>query len=136
MTAENRFGVLDLYARYVWGLDTIDLDGYLSAFAPDGRYNENIGHDQLTANFHRLTSVAHWPGSQHYNGQLLFLEGDSSECKLKSYSSIVFRLRNGDAGFRHLGIYRDTCIHLGDKWVFQERLWKPWDPDQISDFAR
>lgn len=134
LTADDRFGIYDLYARYSWALDTVDEASYLQVFAPTGRYNTFQGHDALRENFRRLTGTEHWAGSQHYNGQILFLEGDGSRCKLKCYSTISFRRHDGSTGIRHLGMYRDTCVKLDGRWVFEQRLWEAWDPAKISEF--
>jgi hypothetical protein len=104
----------------------MDVELYLSTFADDGRFNSYQGHDQLRENFNRVISADQWPRPQHYNGQLLFLEGDSRRCRLKSYSTIIYRLGDGRVNFRHLGLCRDTCLNLGDRWVFEERLWEVW----------
>ena len=55
---------------------------------------------------------------------------------MKSYSTIVFRLRDGTAHFRYLGIYRDTCVKVGDRWLFEDRVWEAWDPDKMADYAQ
>ena len=135
IAAADQFGILDLYSRYSWGLDTVDLELYLSAFAENGRYNECEGRANLAANFERLTGTEHWAGSQHYNGQLLFLSANSARCSLKCYSTIVYRLRDGSAGIRHLGIYRDICVKTDDSWVFEDRQWEAWDPDKMHQFG-
>jgi hypothetical protein len=136
VTAEDRFGVYDLYARYSWALDTMDEEAYLGVFTPTGRYNTFQGADDLRRNFHRLTDTDWWAGSQHYNGQILFVEGDSSRCKVKCYSTISFRRRDGSTGIRHLGFYRDTCVNVDGVWLFEERLWAPWDPDKVKEFGQ
>src|SRR6185312_1405036 len=90
LTAADRFGIHDLYARYAWALDTASIDAYVQVFLPDGATAMNgtyyRGRDEIRAYGEHLFGLDSWPGSQHYNGQLLFLEGDSSRCKLKSYS--------------------------------------------------
>ena len=138
LTAEDRFGVLDLYSRYSWALDTASVDDYVACFHSDGVTAMGAsyyrGADEIRAYGHELTGTESWAGSQHYNGQLFFLEGDSNRCQLKCYSMILLRERDGSCRFKHLGIYRDTCVRDGDRWVFLERLWEFWDPDKIADY--
>ncbi len=136
LSADDRFGIYDLYARYSWALDTIDEESYLAVFAPSGRYNTFQGHEALLQNFRRLTSTDHWAGSQHYNGQILFLDGDASRCTLKCYSTISFRREDGSTGIRHLGMYRDTCVKVDGRWVFEDRQWRPWEASKVREFAR
>jgi hypothetical protein len=135
LNADDRFGVYDLYARYSWALDTVDEEAYMGVFAPTGRYNTFQG-EALRENFRRLVGTDHWAGSQHYNGQILFLEGDGSRCKVKCYSTISFRRRDGSAGIRHLGFYRDTCVKIDGVWLFEDRQWAAWDADKVQEFGR
>jgi hypothetical protein len=138
LTAADRLEILELFAKYAWTIDTADADGYATLFTPDAllRMNEDRyhGQDEIRDYVRELTSRDNWAGSQHYNGQILFEDSDDGQCRVRSYSMIVYRLRDGTCNFRHLGLYRDKCEKREGKWYFAERYWQVWDPDKLSEY--
>jgi hypothetical protein len=138
LSPEDRFGIQELFARYAWAIDTANWDGYADVFTPDALLGMNDdrykGRQEIYDYVKGLTSKEYWPGSQHYNGQLLIESGDGDECHVRSYSTILFRLRDGSSHFRVLGIYEDTCVKVDGQWLFSERLWERWEPDRMANY--
>jgi hypothetical protein len=138
LTAEDRFGLQELFARYAWAIDTADWAGYAAVFVENAllgmnasRYN---GRQEIYDYVKALTSDASWPGRQHYNGQILVEEGDGNRCKTRTYGEILYRERDGSCHFRSIGFYRDTCVKVDGEWMFEQRLWELCDPDGIEKY--
>jgi hypothetical protein len=138
LSPEDRFAIQELFARYAWAIDTSDWKGYADCFTPDALLGMNddrySGWQEIYDYVKGLTSRDMWPGSQHYNGQILIESGDGNQCRVRSYSTILFRLRDGTSHFRVLGIYEDTCVKVDGRWLFSERLWERWDPDRVPNY--
>jgi hypothetical protein len=139
MSADDRFGVQDLLARYAWTIDTADVEACVANFAPDGALvmgtTHHRGHEEIRKWAHQLVSKETFAGTQHHNAQIFFVDGDGSTCHVKSYGAVLARLRDGTVQLRALGIYRDTCVKVDGTWLFEERRWEAWDADKISFFG-
>src|SRR6266545_1804368 len=127
--AADKLDILELFARYAWSLDTADPAGYASLFVTEAVLGMNQaryeGRSAIEDYARELTSRDNWPGSQHYNGQVIFEPVEADRCKVRSYSMIIYRLADGSCHFRHLGLYQDICVRVEGKWFFEERLWQP-----------
>jgi hypothetical protein len=138
LPADQRLGIMDLFARYAWTLDTADPDQFVDLFAEDGTLVisqvRHEGRDGILEYVRELTSRSNWAGTQHYSGQVIIEEASPDRCRVRSYGSIVFRLRDGSSHLRALSLYRDTCVKVGDRWLFSERIGDYWNPDQILEY--
>jgi uncharacterized protein (TIGR02246 family) len=132
LSAEDRAAILDLLARYSWTLDAGDPEALSAIFTPDAEYGINgrlyQGLDAILEYIRELMGRDNWAGSQHYNSQIVFEESNSAQCKLRSYSMIVYRLRDETSHFRMLASYLDTCVKTGDRWFIRTRLAEVWNP--------
>jgi hypothetical protein len=139
MTADDRLAVQDLLVRYSWALDTADVDAYADLFTADARLHISNtfteGREAIREYIARFVDRPDWLGSQHYNGQIMFEEGDSERCALRCYCMIA--RRSADSGtivVRTLGTYRDVCVKSGGSWFFQQRTFEAWDEGKVADF--
>jgi len=138
LSADDKFAIYDVLARYSRVLDTADYEGYAALFAPDGVVEiageEYRGREAIAAYIKRLTGVETWAGFRHHNTQIMFEEGDGNRCKVSCYSMIMFRNRDGSVDSRLQGFYRDVFVKQDGLWYFAERRWEEWDPDKLASY--
>src|SRR4051812_30187965 len=74
---EDRIAIEDLYADYVWALDSGDVDGFLKLFATDGVFGDTAGnrykgHDAIRGYVTGLAARPEFRGRQHILSSLRF----------------------------------------------------------------
>jgi hypothetical protein len=138
LSADDKFAIYDVLARYSRALDTADHDGYAALFAPDGLVEISgeafRGREAIAAYIKRLCSREGWAGIRHHNTQIMFEDGDGQRCKVSCYSMIMFRNRDGSVECRQQGFYRDVFVQLDGLWYFGERRWEEWDMDNMTKY--
>ena len=127
LTAEDRLGILDLFARYAWAYDCGDAQAYSEAFTTDGVLaDENdlraVGRPAIAEaikTFFAMRGPNTW---QHHNDHLR-IEGDSEQCTVYSYWAVLeHRHRDDDGhGVSTLGWYISRCRKVDGVWLFSER---------------
>jgi ketosteroid isomerase-like protein len=137
-SAEDRFAIQELCARYAWALDTGDYEAYAALFTPDGVFVERgvpyRGREAMAEHVRELaTRMA--PANRHHNTQLLFESGDGDRCRLRCYSTHIYRPEPGGPSVVRLqGFYRDVCVKLDGVWYFEQREWDEWQPERIEQY--
>ncbi len=138
VSAEDRFAIFELLARYSRALDTGDYDSYANHFTMDALLvidEERFqGREVIRDYVKRLTSTPTWRGYQHHNSQILIEAGDGASCVVSCYSSITYRYRDAHLRMMQQGIYRDILVKTDGLWYFAQRIWEPWNPDKVEDY--
>ncbi|MEF2978566.1 nuclear transport factor 2 family protein [Subtercola sp. YIM 133946] len=139
-SAEDRFLISDLWAKYAWALDTCDTDGFVECFAEDAVFDELTvvtGRDQIRQlvlrYFHENPLFA---GRQHLIGQSLFEpddEGRPDHWKVKSFAH-VFVLRDVGPSLYWTGYYTDVVAKIDGEWLFVYRRASKWLGDVLNAF--
>ncbi|HLF71011.1 MAG TPA: nuclear transport factor 2 family protein [Dehalococcoidia bacterium] len=131
MTAEDRVGVMDLFARYARAIDTGDLETYVGNFLPDGviEYDGTEtyrGRDAirgwLTTLFAggRIGVEPAW--IRHFVG-LPYIEGDGERASTVTYCVIFARDEKQRVLVPSVGSYHDTVVKREDgRWYFEKRI--------------
>jgi uncharacterized protein (TIGR02246 family) len=135
---EDRFAIQDLYARYAWALDTGDHETYAALFTPDGAFIERgveyRGRAAMAEHVREL-SERRAPGNRHHNTQILFEEGDATRCRVRSYSTHIYRPEpDAPAVVRLQGWYRDVCVKVDGVWYFEQRDWDEWHAERVLEY--
>jgi uncharacterized protein (TIGR02246 family) len=137
LTADDRFAILDLMARYAWAIDTGDVEAYVACFSPDAvlsmRGVPNRGHDAIRTYVTGVENRPDFPGRQHHHDEVR-IEGDGERCSVKSYSTISQRFEDGETKIVFAGIYRDVVVKLDERWLFAERHWDVWDKSKLESY--
>ena len=136
LSAEDRLDIIELFSRYAWCYDCLDIDGYVETFAPNGVFSafgnseraegrENIRvFIQDLLNTHR--GDAEW---QHLNDHHVFTEQTSDSCTAYNYWTLI-EASDGDIGVRSNGYYKTQCVKIDGQWYIQQRDVERWDPNQ------
>jgi hypothetical protein len=140
LTLQDRVEISDLFARYAWCLDTRDIEGFATNFAPDGAIEmpgvgRFVGRAEVLRYGKLLTDDPAYPGRQHFIAQSLF-DGDGNRCRVRSYAMVTSRKSDGAYAVLSLGHYNDVCVKLEGRWVFAERVFQRWAGDVLQAFGQ
>jgi ketosteroid isomerase-like protein len=125
LTADDRFGLFDLFARYAWAYDCGDAQAYAETFTTDGVLaDENdlraVGRPAIAEaikSFFEMRGPNVW---QHHNNHLR-ISGDSESCTVHSYWAVLAHHADNTLGVDSLGWYISRCRRVDGVWLFAER---------------
>jgi len=141
LTADDRFAIQDLFARYAWALDTGHVDDLALCFTEDTVIIEEVFEDPdrwegragVRALGTHYTSAPNFPGRQHHVDQLL-VEGNANECKARSFTFVTECQGEPPFVLRFAGYYEDKLVKVEGQWLFKERIIRLWDGPVLSAF--
>jgi SnoaL-like domain len=139
LTAEDRWDIMDLFARYAWAVDTGDVESFVRQFAPGASIQEEDelfeGEEGLRTFMRRFRHLPSFPGRQHWIGQVL-IEGDRERCTARSFAMATHLNRGtGSTMLTFLGHYDDVIVNTGDGiWKFERRRFGRWGGDVLQGF--
>ncbi len=139
ISVENRTAVYDRLGRYVWALDTGDVDGVVACFTPDGRASDTQGNfyggpDGIRNFALEFVTRPDFRGRQHQVTHL-FVEGDDSRCVVTSYWTVVKWYFDEDRkAIVSTGWSKDTCVKAEGDWLIEER-WLGWFTDRHAPWV-
>jgi hypothetical protein len=132
----DRQDIYDTLARYVWSMDTGDIEGVVATFTPDGvvkdvtgkRWDATVGGARGFAT-HFLTGTGR-RGGQHHVQHLFIDTADGGGYRVTSYWVSIRWDTQGDKKFmRAMGSYVDTCVQVDGKWLIKEKIIDPWNSE-------
>jgi uncharacterized protein (TIGR02246 family) len=129
ITAEDRWEINDLYARYAFGWDEGDGDAWAAVFTADGIFHRPeapplVGRDALAAFVTERKDIQ--PGIRHFNTNLV-VEVDGDVVRGTAYC-FAPRIADGQLRLRAIGRYHDVLVRLDEGWRFAERRIDQWLP--------
>jgi hypothetical protein len=134
LSLEDRHAIYDTLARYVWGMDTGDIDAVVATFTPDGVVRDVTGKRwDATAGGVRgfathFLSRPNRRGGQHHVQHLFIEHTDGGGYRLISYwVSMQWEAQNDRKFIRAMGSYADTCVQVDGQWLIQEKIIDPWN---------
>jgi uncharacterized protein (TIGR02246 family) len=126
-SAEDRFAIADLFARYMWAIDGGDVETLVSCFTPDGALESPAvgkysGRDNIRAFATRFAEFRNRGTELRHvlSNMLIDVEGDTgfAKCYL-----VVFQVRNGASKLLGPGRYECKLRKETDgEWRFEHRL--------------
>jgi hypothetical protein len=130
----ERQEIYDTLARYVWCMDTGDIEGVVATFTPDGVVKDVTGkHWDVAAGGARgfATHFLTRPnrrGGQHHMQHLFVEPAQGGGYRVTSYwVSIQWDAESGTKAIRAMGSYVDTCVQVNGQWRMQEKIIDPWN---------
>lgn len=139
ITPQDRFAIEDLIGRYVWALDTGDIDGVEAVFTEDGRAIDTVGNIYEAPGAARrfateFTTREDFRGRQHFVTPLYF-EGEDDRYVVTSYWTVFkWRFELGVKEVAVTGWSKDTVVRTDRGWLIQER-WLGWFNDKIGPWV-
>ena len=129
----DREAVFETLKRYLWCMDTTNIEGVVATFTPDAtvkdvtgkRWDEAAGGARGFAT-HFLT-LPDRPDSQHWVQHMFVERAHENAWRVVSYWASLAWTPGGDDKFvRLLGSYRDTCVKVEGRWLIAEKIIDPW----------
>ena len=137
----DKIEIHELLARYAWSFDTGDLEGFLSCFADDAVFCEDVfeevdrwvGRDAIRSMAEHFFSHPAFPGRQHHASQIL-VEGGAGECRVRAFCIVVQPLPDQPCAVVFAGHYDDVVAKIDGRWVFKQRLVRHWSGPVLGGF--
>jgi len=141
-SAEIRFAIDDLYANYLWGLDTQDIELYVSAFWDDAVLKETQ-LDGTIETWHGAAAIREFTeghfggygGHQHRESTRRYFADPAGDHRwtLHSYWSTSHRVaETNEITFFSTGLSNDIVERRGDEWRFVQRGISRWPIDPMA----
>jgi hypothetical protein len=131
--ADDRAEIVELYARYAWGLDLADPQMLLSAFAEDAEFDhlwqgKVKGHDAILENMQELWNKRQnwWYGRQHLFNHYI-MERRPEGVQVRCFFQILqFNVEYGTNFVFGIGTREDLCVQRNGRWVFKSLFINAW----------
>lgn len=137
----QQLALQNLISRYVWALDTGDVEGVCQVFTHDAVVQDTSGNryegiDAIRGYFSMLTKLPVFRGRQHHIDHCLFApEGAGVRCRAYWTVTQWITMQNLKE-LAVVGHSSDLFVVHGGEWRFRERLlhyWRnidcPWAPE-------
>jgi hypothetical protein len=134
ISLEDRQAIYDTLARYVWSMDTGDIEGVVATFTPDGVVKDVTGKQWDAAAGGIRGFASHFltrpnrRGGQHHVQHLFAEQAAGGGSRVTSYwVSIQWDAEDDRRFIRAMGSYVDTCVKVDGQWLIKEKLINPWN---------
>jgi hypothetical protein len=134
VSPEDRHAIYDTLARYVWGMDTGDIEGVVATFTPDGVVKDVTGKRWDAAAGGVRGFASHFltrpnrRGGQHHVQHLFIEPAAGGGYRVTSYwVSIQWDAEDDRKFIRAMGSYLDTCVKVDGQWRIKEKRIDPWN---------
>jgi hypothetical protein len=134
ISLEDRQEIYDTLARYVWGMDTGDIERVVATFIADGVVKDVTGKRWDAAAGGVRGFATHFltrpnrRGGQHHVQHLFVEPADEGGYRVTSYWVSIQWEAEGDRKFiRGMGSYVDTCVKVNGRWLIKEKIIEPWN---------
>jgi hypothetical protein len=134
ISLEERQAIYDTLARYVWGMDTGDIEGVVATFTPDGVVKDVTGKRWDAAAGGARGFATHFltrpnrRGGQHHVQHLFVEPAAAGGYRVTSYwVSITWDAEADVKTIRAMGSYVDTCVKVDGRWLIKEKIIDPWN---------
>jgi hypothetical protein len=127
--------IYDTLQRYVWCMDTGDIDGVIACFTKDGEVKDVSGKRWDAAEGGAAGFANHYlnrpnrAGAQHWV-QPLLIDDVKGGYRIKSYwHSIKWETNPDNRYIRTIGVYTDTMVKVKGQWLIREKVIDPWNSE-------
>jgi hypothetical protein len=141
LSADDRFAIQDLFARYSWALDTGDVEGLAECFTVDAVMIEEVfedpdrweGREGIRELANHYKNSPGFPGRQHHVTQML-VTGSGDRSEVKSFAFVTECHGEPPYLLRFAGYYEDKLHKIEGDWLFYERTVRLWDGPALARF--
>ncbi|PEQ14436.1 DUF4440 domain-containing protein [Novosphingobium sp. PC22D] len=124
---EDRIAIRELLETYADAVTRRDPDAWGATWADDGEWSLP-DYPELGTTRGREAIVAMWVEAMKSYPGIMFeawpgsIEVDGDRATLRSYTAEVYD-QDGTT-FRDRGLYEDTCVKVGGRWLFKSRSFR------------
>jgi hypothetical protein len=136
LSLEARQAIYDTLARYVWSMDTGDIEGVVATFTLDGVVKDitgkrwGAGEGGVRGFATHFLTRPNRRGGQHHVQHLFVETATGGGYRVTSYwLSIQWDTASDTKGIRAMGSYVDTCVQVEGKWLIKEKIIDPWNSE-------
>jgi hypothetical protein len=120
LTADDRFEVMDLIARYAYAMDGTDPQAFLDCFTPDAELDIGYRTVKGAAELREFADYfAAKPGRPWYHHiTTISIEGDGQRCRSRCY--MIMTSLDDEGRTQHAGCcnYLDEFVRVEGRWLF------------------
>jgi uncharacterized protein (TIGR02246 family) len=136
IAVEDRLAIEDLYADYVWALDSGDVAGFLTLFTDDAVFGDTAGnrykgHAAIGGYVTELVNSDRFRGRMHYiSGKRFSANGD--RIGVTSYWLVTkWAKASGAKTVEVSGHADDAFAKVGGRWRFTQRIVHYWNDTEL-----
>lgn len=132
LSADDRWSIYDLYARYCWELDYGDAVSWADTFTPDGYHGGNSGtkvrgREALIEYANAVGPLIKAKALQHWNANILVAAAGDRRAVGRCYMMAAIAVQApvyDQAGvvLERIGRYSDRLVKVEGKWFFEEKI--------------
>jgi hypothetical protein len=142
LSADDRFAIKNLMARYAWALDTGDVEAFVACFTCDGVLVEHAfaepdlwqGHDGLRRLAGQYLGIPGFAGRQHYCGNTLVTGQPGGRAHARSFALVTECHGAPPYQLRFCGYFDDEIVLREGQWLFERRTLRLWDGEVLERF--
>jgi uncharacterized protein (TIGR02246 family) len=136
LSLEDRDAVYDVLRRYIWCMDTGDIDGIAATFTRDGTVKDITGTrwdgSDAARNFaSHFINRANRPAGQHWVQHMSLDDSIDASARVTSYWFTVAREDDDRKFVTNLGRYIDTCVKVDGRWLIKDKQIDPWNNETV-----
>ena len=136
LAIEDRMAIEDLYADYVWALDSGDVKGFLTLFTTDAVFGDTAGnrykgHAEIGGYVTKLVTSAPFRGRQHFLSGFRYA-ADGDRVGIKAYWLVTKWVKaTGVKTVEVSGHSDDAAVKVGGRWRFSQRIVHYWSDTDL-----
>lgn len=139
---KDRQAIYDTLARYVWNMDTRNVDGVIETFTADGVVQDATGKVWDDSSGGPRGFATHYLGlpdrplSQHWIQHMLIeTASESGYCVTSYWGLVALDEQTNNKCIRSFGRYRDTCLQVNGQWLIQNKIIDPWNRNTMDQIT-
>ncbi len=136
LSADDRFEIQDLYARYAFHYDRGEAAEWSGLFTPDGSFGR-AGEEPVRgrAELERFVveNLSANPGVTHHTSNVLAEPNGPDRARGEAYALVIRVDEEGAVRLRNVGAYEDELVRTEDGWRFAARVFTSGLPTESID---
>ncbi|HEX5369330.1 MAG TPA: nuclear transport factor 2 family protein [Dehalococcoidia bacterium] len=138
LSLQEREAVYDVLRRYVWCMDTGDIEGVIATFTSDGEVKDITGRRWDLAGRGARGFAEHWllrprdSASQHWVQFLQTEDLPPDAVRVTSYWLGTTWAADDSKFVNNLGRYTDTCVKVDGEWRIREKVIDAWNNETVQ----
>jgi hypothetical protein len=135
ISAKRRLKIYDTLYRYVWSMDTGNIEGVTGCFTADGEVKDVSGkrwdkeEGGATGFANHYLNRPNRAGAQHWVQPMLIDEAEDGYVLTSYWHSIKWETNPDRRFIRTIGVYRDTVVRVKGKWLIKEKVIDSWNSE-------
>lgn len=132
---EDRLAIRELLEAYADAVTRNDAEAWSATFADDAEWSLP-DYPEIGTTHGKAAIVAMWVEAMKQYPGIMFkawpgsIEVEGSEARMRSYTAEVYDQE--DQTVRDQGVYEDTCVKIGDRWLFRSRSFRKLHRQQAA----